>query len=860
MIGGCATKKSNKVLTGLTQEQMEERSQYIRGTHYDLNLDLASSESNYIGVLTVNFILEDTFDVFLDFAGGKVEQVSINGKASEYNYDGQKIWTKEKFYKKGRNKIVVTYSHTYSNNSEGFYRFLDPEDNSTYVYTDFEPFKANELFPSFDQPNLKATYKLTIRAPKDWTVITYDYATEFKKTEQATTWFFPESQLFSTYILNISAGPFASWDSHFTTKSARVIPLKLYSRKSLARFVDANNWFSLSKKGLEYFEEYFGREYPFNKYDQILVPDFNWSGMENVAAVTYTERFIFKSRPTEGQEFYRSSVILHEMAHQWFGDLVTMEWWNGLWLNESFATLMAYEALDDITDMKGVWQNFAGRTKGWAYWTDQLVTTHPIEVPVSDTDTAFSNFDGITYGKGASVLKQLRFMLGDDFKQGLKIYFKKHAFKNTNISDFFGAMEEASGKDLSGWVSDWLRTAGLNSVKTQYSCEQGKVTKFEIHQSAPAEHGTLRTHRTKIGLFNLRDGKLSQDSLVEIEYDGKKTDVADLIGRSCPDFVHPNIGDFDYVKVILDEKSLEAVKTNIAGLEDTFLRQMVWGTLWEMVHDANMGLLEFYNLAKQEVVREQNYKIKTFIMERLYENALGYLAFSKKDLAHYEAELSQIAWEELLKAEAGSDLQKEWYQAFLKVAATSEQLAILKDLLSEQKQIAGFKLDQDMRWDTIVALNRRGDAQANSILQTEEKLDSSATAAKSKIAALASRPNLDAKKKWFEIITSEHEKYSLSELTSAMKNMFPPERANWKLHFADSFYRELPKLTKTQQGHFLEEFSENFVPALCSTETVDRIKNYIEEKNKEFPTSLVKTLRISNQENQRCVDIVKKIN
>ncbi|TPW20554.1 MAG: aminopeptidase N, partial [Elusimicrobia bacterium] len=394
---------------GLSREEAAARAARVSDAAYRLQFVVGFDEKEFTGVTDISFNLKGApAPLTVDFGEGLPRKVTANGADTAFDYNGHFLTLPPSALRKGANTVRIEYSHPYSATGSGLYRFKDPADGLVYLYSDFEPFDANLMFPCFDQPDIKAGYAVEVTAPEDWLVVSAARPERVLPAGPgARRWVFPMTKPFSTYVFSLHAGPYMEWRDDF-----QGLPLGLYARRSLARFVDAEEWFTVTKQGMGFFNRYFDFPYPFGKYDQVLVPDFNSGAMENVGAVTFSERNAPRSRPTPAERLDRADVILHEMAHMWFGDLVTMAWWDDLWLNESFASYMSAVAVDAATEFRDAWLDFNLGTKQWAYWEDQLVTTHPIEAVVPDTEVAFANFDGITYGKGASTLKQLAVLLG----------------------------------------------------------------------------------------------------------------------------------------------------------------------------------------------------------------------------------------------------------------------------------------------------------------------------------------------------------------------------------------------------------------------------------------------------------------
>ncbi|MDQ2988624.1 MAG: aminopeptidase N, partial [Pseudomonadota bacterium] len=521
--------------TYLTQADAAARSARIANVDYVLDFALTGKET-FSGTSTITFDLSDTTDpLTIDLDKATIGKLLVNGKAIAPQYNQFFITVQPQDLVKGRNTVVVSYQRLHSTNGEGLHRMVDPVDGRVYTYSQFEPAAAHQMFALFDQPDLKATYQLTVTAPADWQVVSMMRESGVQADPAGKRWTFPQSKKLSAYNFSLHAGPYKVWED-----GSGKYPMRLFARQSVASQVSPADWFKYTKQGLVFFEQYFGVPYQFEKYDQLLVPDFLYGAMENAGAVTFAEKgFLFKAEMSDSQRARLASVIMHEMAHQWFGDLVTMKWWNGIWLNESFASFMGTMATAEATEFKNAWQDFYADHKQNAYAADQSLSTHPIEVPVPSTANAFDNADAITYYKGASTLMQLRHLLGADvFRKGVHNYLVKYAYKNAQLDDFIGSLGEAAGRDLGPWTQQWLYNAGVNTVAAKYSCANGKINSFIVQQSAPgAELRTLREQRVQVATFKLVGGKLALAKNVAITYAGATTKVPTLAGSACPDLV-----------------------------------------------------------------------------------------------------------------------------------------------------------------------------------------------------------------------------------------------------------------------------------------------------------------------------------
>ncbi len=862
-----------------SREQAQARAKQVAKTSYQLWFKLENDNGNnpdYQGHVTLQFDLrpkarEIGSQLPIDFEEGAIQSIEINGKklenvADPKRYDKHRIWIELSDLNLGaKNKIEIAFTHPYSHNGNGLHRFKDPVDSKTYLYTHFEPYSAHRMFPCFDQPDLKATYELTAEVPEGWQVI----SNTIEKSSTGGVWKFPVSKVFSTYLFALHAGPYVSWKG-----DADGIPLRLFARKSLAQYVDHAEWLDITSRGLAFFAKEFGYAYPFVKYDQVIVPDFNAGAMENVAAITFTEYFVYRTRVTQDQKRRRANTILHEMAHQWFGDLVTMRWWNGLWLNETFATFMGTKAVDEATTFKGSWLAFF-RQKTGAYWEDQLVTTHPIEVPVPDTDVADSIFDGITYGKGASVIKQLNFRIGEDqFQDGVQRYFMKYAFKNATTWDFVKMLGEASDEDLGKWQHSWLQTAGVNTVRAEWKCkpnddEKSKIKEvisdFRLVQTAPEDHPELREHKTRIGLFYkkppkhklIEKGWLSTDA----KYSGPISEKGELLNKPCPDFVYPNLGDEDYVKVELDPISLGLAAHELSNFGDPLMRAMLWHTLWEMVVDGKFRAQEFADTVIEHLGKETDTQVVEGVLGNLVRaedtrpSVIHYLGGENR--AHYARKIEDYIAAKLAKSPAGSDLQLVWYLAYLRAAQSPKGIERLEHILAAKEKVPGIKIDQDRRWELLAALAQRGAPGIKDRIAEESKKDVTDIGQKAAIAADARIPDAANKRAWMDKLARKDPATALpiSKLREAMRNINLVGQEELTRAELDAYFEKVATFAKAgtdSDEEYVSTYTRLLYPAICDPAVVERTSETL-RKYPELPAYVVKALKMGRQEEQRCI-------
>src|SRR5690242_4789579 len=583
----------------LTRIDAAARAELLDVSSYDLQLDVTDGaghpgERTFRSITTVEFTARTAgSDTFIDLVADTVLSATLNGTdidVSGYTETGGLPLTGLA----QKNTLVVTADCRYSNSGEGLHWFRDPEDEQVYLYTQFEPADAKRMFACFDQPDLKAAVTLHVTAPFDWQVVsnTGGRTIEAGPGGSQLAHFEPTKRI-STYLVALIAGPYAK-----VTDSHEGIPLGLYCRASLAQYLDPEELFRVTKQGFEFFHRVFDYPYPFDKYDQLFVPEFNAGAMENAGAVTILEDYVFRSKVSRARYERRAETVLHELAHMWFGDLVTMRWWDDLWLNESFATYISTLCQAEATDFDTAWTTFANTEKSWAYAQDQLPSTHPIAADIPDVEAVEVNFDGITYAKGAAVLKQLVAYVGlDNFLAGLRRYFGQYAWSNATLGDLLAQLEAASGRELAGWSKQWLETAGVNTLRPEFElASDGTFAEFAVRQEAPEAHPVLRDHRIAIGLYDRTPAGLVRRRRVETDISGERTVVAALAGEQQPDLVLINDDDLTYAKIRLDPHSTATLATSIGEFTETLPAALCWAAAWDMCRDAELPAREYIRL------------------------------------------------------------------------------------------------------------------------------------------------------------------------------------------------------------------------------------------------------------------------
>ncbi len=782
----------------LTRDEAVRRQQQISGVSYRLDLDLEPGAKVFRGDATIEFD-HSGGDTFLEWLGGQIDSFEINGARHEPRWDGYRITLPAELLT-ARNRIHATYQRPYDKTGEGFHHFVDNEDGREYLYTQFEPYSAHRLFPCFDQPDLKASFEITVTAPADWVVTGPSREIDRQDSgDGRMRRVFAATPPFSTYLMSIVAGPFAAFGSEH-----KGLPLGLYCRSSLARHLekDAPGLFELCGKIIDYFADLFGEPYPFDKSDHVFVPEFNWGGMENVGNITYTDSVVFREPPTSDQVRRRAEYFAHELAHMWFGDLVTMKWWEDLWLNESFASYVAYLALDDLGDDE-IWQDFNTRMKLWAYREDQRPTTHRIADSVVSTDETFLNFDGITYGKGASTLKQLVRAIGiEAFRDGLRTYFHRHRFSNATLADFLAALQEGSGLDLVDWAARWLKTPSLNTISARLTSTGATVTRLELRQGAPEDHPYLRPHHLDVA-FVAADGSMSAVPAV-LEDVVARIPAAE--GSAVPDFVYPNLGDHAYAKISLDSDSVAWAESNLGMLTDNLLRQQVWASLFEMVRDQQLSSLRYLDLVDRHLPAERSLGV----LDMVVATVAGVIArFVPEDGIDAAASVFVAAAQRAIAAAPPGDVRVLWGRALIATAVTAPDARTAAALVDAPPE--GLAVDQDMRWSVAIRWASLDLDDADARLEDERRRDPTDRGERNLITAAAARPDAAVKQEvWDRAHGNGYS--SLFLLRAAGNGFWWRKQAAIVEPFVAQFFAGLPGLFSEWEAEAARAYFRVFFP------------------------------------------------
>lgn len=763
----------------LLWSEARERSAVIGAAEYEVRLSLGLDAESFASATTVRFTADPSTETFIEFAARRIDRIQLNGLEIDPNVatSGDRITLGQL---QRHNVLEVVGECSFSRTAEGLHRFVDPEDGETYLYSHFEPYEAHRVFACFDQPDIKARWTLRVDCPTAWTVVSNtDAASVSDCANGRRLWEFDRSPSLSTYVFAIAAGPY-----HGVHSQDSGTPLGLYCRRTLAPYLDAEELLILTRRGLRLFEAEFGIPYAFGKYDQIFVPELNAGAMENAACVTIADTSLFRSPVPRARHLLRATVVLHELAHMWFGNLVTMRWWNDLWLNESFATYAAFRALSETHDPAEAWSMFCDTAKVGAMEQDQLPTTHPVVTDAPDIETAKSNFDEITYSKGSAVLRQLASWVGPEaFREALHDYFVRYRWGNTEMGDLLRGLQDSSGRNVSSWAERWLRRPGVNTLRANIDTAESTYTEFSVLQDGEPP----RPHRIGIGLYYQHEGALNRAHHFVVDIDGPTTDLPELIGIAEADLVLINDDDLTYARICLDDKSRRSFAADPAALADPLARSLCWAATWQATYAAEMPSDEFLDMVCRGVAAETD----TAVIQRLLGYARTAAVFLGADdqrggrLATLAAEALRMA----SAAEAGSDRQLVFVYALV---ATSTDANLLRDLVAGMPGLPPVGSWPELRWAVVERLAVLGEADEG-FLDAELKLDGSAEARLQHATALAALPDPARKAVAWKALTGDAG-LSNHELLAIATGFAQPEQGELLRGYTATYFATLATL------------------------------------------------------------------
>ncbi|HET6212557.1 MAG TPA: aminopeptidase N, partial [Micromonosporaceae bacterium] len=815
----------------LTQVEAIERARLLDVTSYDITLDLTDGTGGP-GERTFRSTSEVRFDctepgatTFIEVAAEGIRAATLNGAPVDTSG-----WSADRGLTlpglATHNTLVVDAVFPYSSVGQGLHRSMDPVDKEVYLYSQFETADAQRVYACFDQPDLKSVYSWHVTAPAHWRVISN---MPVERAEGATV-HFVQSPRMSTYITALCAGPY-----HEVREVHDGIDLGVLCRASMARHLDADDILLVTKQGFDFYHERFGIRYPLPKYDQVFVPEFNAGAMENFGCIVHAEQYyIFRSQVTDYDYEQRANTILHEMAHMWFGDLVTMRWWDDLWLNESFAEWASHWCNTTATRFTDAWTTFLSVRKTWGYRQDQLSSTHPVYCEMPDVDAVEVNFDGITYAKGASVIKQLVAYVGlEPFVAGLRAYFVKHAWGNATFDDLLSALEAASGRELRKFAAQWLETAQVNTLHPEVSIKDGEYESVAVLQEAPAGYPTLRTHRIGVGLYDLDPaGRLNRRRLIEIDVTGERTEVAELRGVPAADVLLVNDEDLTYAKNRLDDRSMATVVRHIAGLDSSLARALCWAAAWDMTRDAELRGRDYVALALAGLPAERDINLITTTLRQVA-GVLTYYADPAWAPSGWAA-LADGALAAVRSAVPGSDAQLAWVRAYAQAGWRGSDQAVLRGWLAGTGVPDGLRVDTELRWSLLQALAAVGGAgleQIDAELATDRTGSGEIQAALARTLVAAPEPKAEA---WRRLVT-DHELPNWLQ-RALLQGFWHPAQVELTAPYAVRFFDAVGDIWAHRDSDPAQEFAILGFPALhVSRELVAVADDWLADTSRPAP-------------------------
>ena len=841
--------------TEITRAETRARAELVEVRGYEIELDVMHGDTLFLSTTVIRFGCASpgaaTYVDLLAESAADLRSITLNGAelGPAAHYAEGRI-TLPALAAENTLRVVATLAYS----TPGFHRSTDPVDGKVYTYTKFEPDYARRVFACFEQPDLKAPFTISVIAPAHWTVIgtqpTPEPTPVTGSTPGLARWDFAPTPRLSTYLMHVTAGEYhVVRDSH-TTPRGQTLPLALASRASLASCLEteAEDILSITRAGLDYFTELFDMDFPFTKYDQQFVPHYPSGATEHPAAVTFEDGLLFRSQATDAEYETRAETVLHEMAHMWFGDLVTMRWWDDLWLNESFAEWAAHQSCVTATRFTGAWTTFANDRKAWGYSTDLAPSTHPIAADVATVSEAMANFDGISYAKGASVLKQLIAFLGEDaFRTGLRTYFAEHAWGNTTLDDFLRHLSTAGGKDLADWATAWLRTARPNTLSARFElAADGRFSSFAVVQEAQPEHPTLRPHHLAIGLYRRANGRISRVHRVEVDIDGPLTEVPELVGRAQPDLLLLNDDDLTYALIRFDERSRRTLSSAIGEFEDSLPRAVCLTSAGMLAQQGELPLADLFRLAAAAMEAETSVSVVQSLRRSTHELLL--LLADPMWLTTGQQILATTAERMLHKAEPGSDLQRAAAALLGQNAVTERQIELVEALLGADGAagiaggagIAGLEVSQYLRWTLLLRLaqlGRAGDARIDAELARDPSDQGEALA----VAARAAIPDAAHKQAAWEYLTGDAEPalQATLDVGAAFRQVTDPALL---APYRDRFFEILPALWGRRQSFVRQVSVTMLLPtAVVDAELIERLESFLDQ-HKDADPGLVRAV------------------
>jgi aminopeptidase N len=783
----------------ITHAETAQRARLLRVRDYHVALDLTRGAEIFGSVSVIRFdAAEPGAASHADLVADAVHEVTLNG----VSLDPVAVYAAGRITLPAlaaHNELRVVADCAYTDSGTGMHRSADAASGAVWIYGKFAPAYARSAYACFDQPDLKAEFTFEVTAPAHWTVLSNQPLAAAPEPAAAgsAVWRFTPTPRLPAFTTTVVAGDYHLVTSSHATPGGQQIPLELACQADLAGHLDAEALFEVTGRGLDFYTELLGA-YPYAKYGQVFVPEFSAGASEDVGCVLISDQFLFRSRVTAAMDEFRTMVILHEMAHMWFGDLVTVRWWDDLWLSESFAEFCGHLATARVGGFPGAWSTFSVGRKAWGFAQDRLPSTHPVAADTATLSEAIANFDGISYAKGASVLRQLAAYVGEEnFFSGIRAYITGHAFANASRADLIAAVAASSGKSLDDWSQAWLRTAGFNTLRCEYQTDaSGAFTEFAVVQDAPASHPVLRPHRIAIGLYQRSGDDLARTGRMEVDVAGPRTVVPELAGTTQPDLILPNDGDTGFVMVRFDPRSLRTVTESIGRLTDPLARAVCWNALIDMVQQAELPVPRFVAALAGGIGREPSVSVLQALLAQA-EQIIRQLA-TPEDAAAGKRLLADAAGQLLRSAEPASDLQLAWAQLLGWTATSADQLDLSAGLLSGDAAVPGLRVDAGLRWPLLQRLAAAGRVR-DAVIDAELARDPTPGGQRYAAACRAAIPDAGHKDAaWQQLIDGG---LGMEGLYVVARGFALPEQASLLAPYAARYLSTLREIWPTRGGH-----------------------------------------------------------
>ncbi|QDF76415.1 MULTISPECIES: ERAP1-like C-terminal domain-containing protein [Shewanella] len=832
-----APKQPSTNQDGISATIAQQRANRVSEVSYQLHLDV-TNDRQLTGETQIQFRLTDNQQALrLDFKQAQISNLVINAQKLYPNYDGSRILIPATLLRSGNNLISLHFRKAYSQGDQGLIQYQDPVDGQRYLYSHFLPSSAQTMMPQFDQPDLRASYQLSVLAPKEWQLASAATLQNSQAQGDNTLWQFNPSLPVSPHNFSLLAGPYQSWQ-----QDKDGITLQLLAPQSVASQIEANTWLTQTAQAMSYYEQRLATPYPFGHYTQAIVPHLPSDFRASMGQTSFNLASFSATVP--------GRLLRQALAEQWLGNLVTLKWWDQFWLNQSLAHLVADDAETQLID-KPIEASLA--LDNYSRSAPQIARQVANSLELFDANTVPN------LNKAIAQLSQLKFMLGEShFYQGIAHYLKTYPLQNADLNDFLLSLETVTNQPLSQWGQEAFMRAGVTRLTTRFSCEGGRISHFDLHQL----NGGAASNRVKLGLFTLGRHALHKNLVSEVTYQGEHTTVKHLNGVRCPDLVFSNYQNKAYVRVKLDDTSLETALLHLSSLEEPELRLMLWQTLWESVLAGELPLNRFIGSSLINLPAESEPQVLESAQELLRQAKAMLEQMSPNQQRYSRQALNAIAQMSLrltISNKAQPEVQSLWFDNYLHFAVSHQAKRHLAALLDGKAQLSGITLTPERRWQMLIHLNRYDYPGAERLVQREKQADDSKLAQQAALSALVARPSAKEKRQWFERVqshTQESDPQLLEKLTLVMRQLYPSEQKALSQASAEQRLDELTQLDKRNSQAFMQQYTRYLLPRSCNYASVARLQALLAQPEGYSPTTL-KGINQTIEAEQECIRVLE---